>query len=61
MKRLVRNKYDKKICGVCSGIADYFEIDPTLVRIGVIIAGVLTAFFPIAIAYVVCAAVIPEG
>ena len=31
-KRLVRNVQDKKIVGVCAGLADYFDIDPTLVR-----------------------------
>ncbi|MFS9038249.1 PspC domain-containing protein [Streptococcus timonensis] len=31
-KRLVRNVQDKKIGGVCAGLADYFDIDPTLVR-----------------------------
>lgn len=32
-KRLVKGK-DRKLFGVCSGIADYFGWDPTLVRIG---------------------------
>ena len=31
-KRLVRNVQDKKIVGVCAGLDDYFDIDPTLVR-----------------------------
>ena len=33
MKRLYRNKKDSKIAGVCSGIGDYFEIDPVIVRL----------------------------
>lgn len=33
-KRLVRSRTDKMVGGVCGGIGDYFEIDPTLVRIG---------------------------
>lgn len=32
-KKLVRSTSDVKIAGVCSGIANYFDIDPTLVRI----------------------------
>ena len=32
-KRLYRNVNDKMLCGVCSGLADYFNIDPTLVRL----------------------------
>ena len=31
-KKLMRSK-DKKIAGVCAGLADYFDIDPTIVRI----------------------------
>jgi phage shock protein PspC (stress-responsive transcriptional regulator) len=32
-KRLMRSSRDKKVGGVCAGIADYFDLDPTLVRI----------------------------
>ena len=51
-KRLHKSTNDKKICGVCAGVADYFGIDPTIVRI---IWGIL--FF----AYLVCAFVLPSG
>ena len=33
VKRLMRSSTDKKIGGVCAGLADYFDLDPTLVRI----------------------------
>lgn len=33
-KKLYRSKIDVKIAGVCGGIAEYFDIDPTLVRLG---------------------------
>lgn len=36
-KLLTRNTDNKMIGGVCSGIADYFEIDPTLVRLGAVV------------------------
>jgi phage shock protein C len=32
-KRLMRSVRDKKIAGVCAGIAEYFDLDPTLVRV----------------------------
>ena len=32
-KRLVRNVQDKKIAGVCAGVAHYLDMDPTIVRI----------------------------
>ena len=34
MKKLYRNETDCKIAGICSGIAEYFEIDPVIVRLG---------------------------
>lgn len=33
-KKLTKNSQDKKLFGVCSGVAEYFNIDPTLVRLG---------------------------
>jgi phage shock protein C len=33
VKRLMRSSRDKKIGGVCAGLADYFDLDPTIVRI----------------------------
>jgi phage shock protein PspC (stress-responsive transcriptional regulator) len=33
LKRLMRSSRDKKIGGVCAGLAEYFDLDPTLVRI----------------------------
>ena len=33
MKKLYRDKTDSKIAGVCSGIGDYFEIDPVMIRL----------------------------
>lgn len=40
-QRLVRRTHDKMIAGVASGVADYFGLDPTLVRVGFL---VLTVF-----------------
>lgn len=58
-KRLYRSQTDRKICGVCGGIAEYFNIDPTLVRLG----GVLLAcvsFGTGVLAYFVAAVIIPD-
>jgi phage shock protein C len=33
IKRLVRSSTDKKIGGVCAGLANYFDLDPTIVRV----------------------------
>lgn len=33
VKRLMRSTRDKKIGGVCAGLAEYFDLDPTIVRV----------------------------
>lgn len=40
-KRFVRSREDKMICGVAAGIARYFDIDPTIVRLGWVVAVLL--------------------
>jgi phage shock protein C len=37
-KRLMRSSRDKKIGGVCAGVADYFDLDPTIIRVVWILA-----------------------
>ena len=57
-KKLYRSSDDRMLCGVCACIAEYFEIDPTLIRL----AWVFCCFFgvfPAIIAYVIAAVVIP--
>lgn len=58
-KKLYRSSKDKMISGVCAGIAEYFNIDPTLVRIGAVILG-FASFFTLFLGYIVCAIVMPE-
>ncbi|MBD9252890.1 PspC domain-containing protein [bacterium] len=58
-KRLYKSRNNKMICGVCAGIADYFNIDPSIVR-------VLWAVLALAagtgiLAYIACAIILPEG
>ena len=57
-KRLTRSSTDKKIAGVCGGIAAYFDgVDSTLIRV---IAVILTVFgFGGLIVYIVLAIIIP--
>ncbi len=43
-KRLTRSVKDKMLGGVCGGIANYFDIDPTLVRVGYILLTIFTIF-----------------
>lgn len=56
-KRLYRLNKEKKLAGVCGGIAEYFDIDPTLVRLGWIIFS--CAFGSGILAYIICTLVMP--
>ena len=60
-KRLYRDTNDKKLCGVCSGIAAYFNIDPTLIRLAYALMTIFTTGFPGVIIYIILAFVMPEG
>ncbi len=57
-KRLYKSETDKKLCGVCGGIAKYLNIDPTIIRL----IWVLVTFAGGSglIAYIICALVIPD-
>lgn len=56
-KRLYRSRTDRKIGGVCGGIAQYFNIDPTFIRI-VWVVLILGAGVGL-LAYLICWIVIP--
>ncbi len=58
-KKLYKSS-DKKISGVCAGIAEFFEIDPTIVRIIYALVSFFTAAVAGVIVYAILAFVIPE-
>lgn len=60
MKQLYLSQTDKKVSGVCGGIADYFGIDSTVVRLAWILLTVVTGIFPGVIAYLIAAVIIPK-
>lgn len=59
-KRLYRSKTDSMLAGICGGIAEYFQLDPTLVRIGYILVSALSAAFPGILVYLILWIVIPQ-
>ena len=58
-KRLYKSRNNKMICGVCAGIADYFNIDQSIVR--VLWAVLALAAGTGVLAYIACAIILPEG
>lgn len=59
-KKLYLSDTDKKISGVCGGIAEYFSIDSTLIRLGWVFLLLPTAFIGGIIMYFLAAAIIPH-
>ena len=57
-KKLYRSRTDKKLSGVCGGLAEYLNMDPTIVRL--IWALISVCAGAGVVAYIVCALVIPE-
>ena len=60
-KKLYRSKDNKIFAGVIGGIGEYFEIDPTMLRVAYIILSVFTGFFPGVIAYIFMSLVVPKN
>jgi phage shock protein PspC (stress-responsive transcriptional regulator) len=58
-KTLIRSKSNRMIAGVCAGLADYLNIDPTVVRL-LFVLGFFLAGPGIIIAYLIMAIVTPE-
>jgi phage shock protein PspC (stress-responsive transcriptional regulator) len=58
-KRLVRSNQDRMLAGVCGGIGAYLGMDSTLIRLIFALLCFPTGVFPLAIAYVVMAFVVP--
>jgi phage shock protein C len=59
-KKLMRSRADRKIGGVCAGLANYLELDTSLVRILWFFITLACGIFPGIIAYVLAWIIIPE-
>ncbi len=53
MKKLYRSRKDKKIAGICGGLAEIFSLDPTLVRLAFVFIGLATGIYPIIVTYII--------
>lgn len=57
VKRLYKSRKDKKLCGVCGGLAEYLMCDPTLIRLATVLLAL--CFGGGLFAYIVAAIVVP--
>lgn len=56
-KKLYRSRENRMICGVCGGVAEYFNIDPTLIRLALVLLGCTGSGI---VAYFIAAIIIPD-
>lgn len=60
MKQLFRSKTNRIIAGICGGIGEMVNVDPTIIRLLVVFLSVVTAIIPALITYIVAIFIIPE-
>jgi phage shock protein PspC (stress-responsive transcriptional regulator) len=60
MKKLYLSNTDKKLSGVLGGLAEYFGIDSTLIRVFFIFILIITGFIPGILFYIIVALIIPK-
>ena len=60
MTKLVKSTYDRKIAGVCGGIAEYMHVDPTVVRVAYAVISLLSGAIPGVIVYILLAVIMPD-
>lgn len=61
MERRLTKSNNRRICGVCGGIAEYMDVDPTVVRLFTIIFAVCTAVIPVFFVYLLAAMIMPSN
>jgi len=61
MKRLYRSRTARMIAGIWGGMGAVYDIDPTLIRLGLVFLGLATGIVPLLVTYIVGAIIIPLG
>ncbi|HOA90434.1 MAG: PspC domain-containing protein [Bacillota bacterium] len=60
MKKLYRSRQNRIIAGVCGGIAEYLDVDPTVVRLIYLFLGLTSLVVGAVVFYIVAALIIPQ-
>lgn len=61
MTKFYRSIKDKKIAGLCGGLGEMLDVDPTLVRLGVVLVCFITGVLPVLITYLIAWWIVPLG
>ncbi|HEY0220900.1 MAG TPA: PspC domain-containing protein [Candidatus Paceibacterota bacterium] len=59
-KKLYRSETNKVFAGIIGGVGEYFDLDPTLLRLGYILIAIMTGIFPAIIAYIIAILIVPN-
>lgn len=59
-RKLFRSSTERQLLGVCGGFAEYWELDPTVIRVAYAILTLLTGLLPGIVLYVVLALIMPR-
>lgn len=60
MKKLYRSRSNRMVSGICGGLAEYMETDPTIIRIIAVILLVMSGFMPMGLIYLIGMMIIPN-
>ncbi len=60
MKKLYKSRTDNKIAGICGGLAEYLEVDSTVIRLATVLVAIMTVIIPVAIVYLIAWIMIPD-
>lgn len=61
MKKLYRSETNKKLAGICGGIGEMLNVDPTVIRLLAVVLAIATAFVPFTIGYLLAWWIIPPA
>ena len=59
-KRLTRSRNDRMLAGICGGLANYLDVDPTIIRLIFALATFFTVVFPGILIYLIMWVVVPK-
>ena len=59
-KKLYKSNTDKVFAGVIGGIGEYFNIDPTILRLAYVLITIVSGIFPAIIAYIIAVVIVPD-
>ena len=60
MKKLYLSKTDRKLLGVCGGLAEMLKVDSTLIRLTLVFLCLLTGILPLVVTYIIAGIITPE-